>query len=155
MPEILFMYYFDGKIKLFVYLVWTSRKIPKKWKPGLTVIAYIQTRGTKSVDNFRLITYSPTIYAKHINFMDSRSSKFVFNQKRFHWQKNTFVKVHHQLICDDLKFHHSPPEIVFALLQKMKWFHTYQLKHRCVKVANSLSTLIFNLCFNTLMITAN
>lgn len=42
----------------------------------------------------------------------------------------------------------------FALLWKITWLHPYQFK-RGVLEGNSLSPLIFNICFNTLVITAN
>ena len=79
--------------------------------------------------------------------------------------KNAFGEVNHNLIRNVLQFHHLPPEIAYIIMEIYNDFHISIASDnyitspipvkRGVLQGDSLSPLLFNLCFNTLMLTVN
>ena len=79
--------------------------------------------------------------------------------------RNAFGEVHHDLIKEVLKFHHLPSEMANFILDIYQSFTisiaTEQFLTRPITVGrgvlqgDSLSPLLFNMCFNTLMLTVD
>ena len=79
--------------------------------------------------------------------------------------RNAFGEVHHNLISAVLRFHHAPPELI-QMLQNIysNNFIVVSMENRVtqpirvergVLQGDPCSPLLFNLCFNTLMLTLN
>ena len=79
--------------------------------------------------------------------------------------QNAFGEINHNLLSSVLKFHHSPDEIIYLI---NNLYNGYQISivtnnfitppitiAKGVLQGDSLFPLLFNLCFNTLMLTVN
>lgn len=79
--------------------------------------------------------------------------------------RNAFGEVHHSLIKEVLKFHHLPPDMSgfitslydgFTISVATEQFITRPIEvQRGVLQVDSLSSLLFNMCFSTLMKSVN
>jgi hypothetical protein len=90
---------------------------------------------------------------------------YIINQARTKQKRNAFGEVHHDLIREVMKFHHLSPDMSdfimslydsFTISVATDQFITRPIEvQRGVLQGDSLSPLLFNMCFNTLMKTVD